>query len=190
MFSRFSIVLLCVLGSGCASLKPAWEVFTGKSADEVWGAAQDVVSGEFDLDKLDAEQRRLETAWREELAPFSREGRRVRVVAWVEWDSHRGAPLLCVEVEKETNTNVDRPLSRAQASWSPDGREARLERHILDKVKLALMEIGPSREIREGRPSRYRRDPRDAGREALWGDGEPAGGEKDPDLWERREEGK
>jgi len=185
MLPRSTFILLGLVGFGCASLAPAWEAFPGKTPDEVWGAAQDVVNGEFDLDVLDTARRTLETAWREELSHSSRVGRRLRVVAWVEWDAHRGAPLLCVEVDKQINTNMDRPISSASARWSPDGRDSRLERLVLDRVKIELMEIRPSSEIREGTPSKYRRDPRDEGRKNLWGGNGPEDPSGDPDLWKR-----
>jgi hypothetical protein len=87
-------------------------------------------------------------------------------------------------VEKQINTNIDRPISRVSARWSPDGRDSRLERLVLDRVKIQLLEIRPSRELREGTPSKYR-DPRDEGRKNLWGGNGAEDPSGDPDLWKR-----
>ncbi|MHC4598231.1 MAG: hypothetical protein ACYS47_04425 [Planctomycetota bacterium] len=191
--------LCLVFFNGCAALgfalfgRGASESrrWRGRKPEEIWEVLQEAVNDYYDIKIAHDEDQYLETEWDEHPGPMYKSGKRYRVLAKVLWDDKFFAPYIEVTVEKEINTNMDRPLSLADADWEidydNDGRDVSRERRIIWMVNLKLKDIKPSREILENRPSKYREDPAEKRKRELWGRGKEDEGEKkkppDDDLW-------
>jgi hypothetical protein len=180
---RSVLLILLFFGAacGCGALETEWVAFPEHAPQAVWKAAQETAIARYDLDDLDEEAMRLETAWREELAPMSGQGVRTRLEAWVELDEAGRGTILCARVERQINTDMDRPLSLASARWTPDGTDARRARRVLQEVRLKLQAIRPSREILSPPKSKYREKAEDR----LWGGKKDEGGKAGEDPWSR-----
>jgi hypothetical protein len=167
--------------------------WAGLPKDELWGVLQEAVNDYYDIRLADDEALYLLSEWKEFRAPMYKSGKRFRVKAWVKWDEEHKASYLEVQVEREINENMDRPLSKAEADWvtdwDNDGRDVSREKQLIWLVNFRLKkEIKPSAEVLARAPSIYRQDPDKRRREELWRKegGKGKGREKPPrkDLWD------
>lgn len=159
-----------------------------KTPSEIWNALQETVNEYFDIRLADDEEKYLETEWNEHLGPMYKMGRRLRVRAWVKMDEDQLAPFIEICVDREVNTNFEKPLSKSEADWEPDfsvdGRDQSREILLLQMVRMRLYKITPSDEVLSPKPSPYRQDPESKQSDELWGSGDgPAPGGKSDDLW-------
>jgi hypothetical protein len=173
-----------LFGVGSTPSRP----YPGRTVEDVWDALQDVVNETYDIKRADDEDKVLETEWSEHLAPMYKLGRRYRVRAWVKTHEETGVPFLEVTVEREINTNIDRPLIASEADWAFDDRDESRERNIIMLVNLKFNEIKPSEQALHPKASSYRKDPAEKRKEDLWGEGKKPGPEdgktgSNPDLW-------
>lgn len=175
---------ITLFGAGCAE-SPRYR---SVSRDEVWHALQRVVNDFYDIRLADDDEYYLESEWSEHLGPMYRMGRRLRVRAYVKEDEELGGlPYFEVTVDRQVNTNMERPLSSVEADWETDwdvdGRDQSREHRLIMHVNMLLKEIKPSREILENKPSEYSLTPEAKQRRELWGQGERESPPADDDLW-------
>jgi hypothetical protein len=194
--------VLLLAGFGCANLgyqlfgvgsqeSPRWP---GLDTHRLWETLQEAVNDYYDIRLADDEEMYLETEWKESLGPMYKSGKRFRVRAWVRMDEEVPGPYVEITVDREINTNLERPLSEAEADWSRDwdqgGRDPSREKRILWLIGIKLKKtMRPSKKVLDNKPSKYREDPVEKAEEDLWGKGEGEKGrrEKGPggkkDLW-------
>jgi hypothetical protein len=163
--------------------------WAGLPKDQLWDVLHEAVNDYYDIRLADDEEMYIESEWDEHLAPMYKSGKRFRVQAWVKWDEEHKASYLEVMVDREINENMDRPLSKSDADWATDwdndGRDVSREKQLIWLVNFRLKkEIKPSREILANKPSKYREDPDQKRREALWGKGGGKGKKPRDDLWD------
>ncbi|GEM_PF-3527091 len=190
------LMILQILLPGC--LPSCFEIFgkgsteshpyPGMPPEEVWEALQRAVNDYYDIRLADDEEMYLESEWNEHLAPMYKSGRRLRVRAWVRVHEETGLPYLEVTVDREINTNMERPLESSEADWETDwdvdGRDEAREHRIIWLVNLRLKEIAPSKKILEQRPSEYSMTPEEKRNRNLWGEAEGGKGKPGEGLWE------
>jgi len=98
----------------------------------IWDATLEVVATEYPLEDVDRAEGTFESEPREFLAPFRNEGRRRTVKGSIE--EVDGRYQIHIRVWVETNRELDRPLSSADAKW-------RGGRADMDKAKVLLGKI-------------------------------------------------
>jgi len=167
---------ILLFGVGSTPSRP----YPGRTVEQVWEVLQDSVNETYDIKRADDKEKYIETDWNEHLAPMYKLGRRYRVRAWVKTSEETGVPFIEVSVEREINSNIDRPLISTEADWEFDDRDEARERNLIWTVNLKFQEIAPSEEALHPKPSKYRRDPEEKRRDELWGNGEKKDGEEEP----------
>jgi hypothetical protein len=176
------LLVLAAGAAGCAAGYDTHRAYPGHTLDAVWVRFVAVVQEEYDIDDLDEERRELRSRWNAHLGPMHKSGKRYRVRGEVREEEALGGPVILVAVDREINTNLDRPLSRASARWASDGFDRNRAEKILQRVRFHLDPIRRSNGASRPEPSPYRKPPNQKDKEKIWGKDAPkeSGDESDP----------
>lgn len=169
---------LLPLTSGCAMLDIFGWVPEGSTESAVyakidrprlWEEVKEVVNKHWRLKEIDEEDLYIQTEWDEHLGPMYKSGLRRQCNVWVH-QTERG-PYLEVQVLKEINTNIKKPLDSYAADWEPDGRDNPQEQRIIVEVELSLGLFKESATAGKKKPSPYlTEEDEKAKRRRLWDD--------------------
>ncbi|MHC5020766.1 MAG: hypothetical protein ACYTGX_11770 [Planctomycetota bacterium] len=168
------LAMLPCLGGCAIDLFDWWPEGSTESAEyskidkpRLWEEVKEVVNKHWRMKEIDEEDLFIESEWDEHLGPMYKSGLRRQCNVWVH-DGERG-PFLEVQVLKEINTNIKRPLDSYAATWEPDGRDIAQEQRIIVEVELSLGLFKESDSAGKKKPSPYLKEEDEAARRRrLW----------------------
>jgi len=136
-------------------------------APRLWEETKEVINKHWRLKEINEEDLYIQTEWDEHLAPMFKGGNRFQCNAWIHQTDN--GPYLEVQVLKEINTNIKKPLDSYAADWEPDGRNIPQEQRIIVEVELALGLFKESDSAGKRKPSPYlTEEDEKARRRRLW----------------------
>jgi hypothetical protein len=107
------------------------------SFDFVWQSAQDELSIAWRIEKADLKTKTITTQWNTNMSPFSRQGRRDRLVVTVSGDNQSGWRATA-EQESQTNAYQKDPLNEAKAEWKELANDGGLAAKFLQNLDTRL----------------------------------------------------
>lgn len=175
------LLLLALLASpltaaGCAIDLFDWmpegstesQVYAKIDQPRLWEEVKEVVNKHWRMKEIDETDLYIQSEWDEHLGPMYKSGLRRQANVWVHADD-QGRPYLEVQVLKEINTNIKRPLDSYAAEWDADGRDTAQEQRIIVEVELSLGLFKESDTAGKKKPSPYlKEEDTDAKRRRLW----------------------
>ena len=132
---------LVFTGTGCSLFGVADGPFTEsvwyRGPEEIiWDATLEVIGAEYPLEDVNRADGTFKSEPREFLAPFKNEGRRRTVKGSIE--EVDGRYRIRVRVWVETNRELDRPLSSADAKWRGGYSDTEKAKVLLGKIRSIL----------------------------------------------------
>jgi hypothetical protein len=103
----------------------------------VWESSQEELRSNFKIESADRKTNTITTAWSTNLAPFSTQGRRDRLIVTVSGDSQSGWRASARQ-ESETNNNEENPLDEAKAKWKTSPNDGSLAARFLQNLDTRL----------------------------------------------------